>query len=145
MCLVIEDDADIRHLIELILSGAGYEVRAVATAADGLLAASSLDLVLITLDIGLPDADGRDTARQLRSLSDAPVLMITAYAATDDELAGIAAGATAYLSKPFRPAQLRTLVQKLREQTTPDDGATFIRGLRTANQPATPHNPPFRA
>lgn len=88
ICLVIEDDLDIRDLLCLILSGAGFEVHAEATGAAGLRAAKRLNLTLITLDLGLPDLDGHDVARQLRTLSTAPLLMITAYAEPDDELGG---------------------------------------------------------
>lgn len=112
-CLVIEDDADIQGLISLILLAAGFEVHTEETGTAGLLAASERQLALITLDLGLPDVDGRELARQLRTVSSAPLLMITAFAETADELLGIAAGASAYLTKPFRPAQLRALVNQL--------------------------------
>lgn len=111
--LVIEDDADIQGLISLILSAEGFEVHAVETGTAGLLVASQQQLALITLDLGLPDVDGREVARQLRTVSSAPLLMITAFAEAADELAGIAAGASGYLTKPFRPTQLRALVTEL--------------------------------
>lgn len=112
-CVVIEDDADIRDLISIILTGAGFEVHAEETGSGGLAAVSRLQPVLVTLDLGLPDMDGRDVARHLRAVSTAPILMITAFAEREDELHGIAAGATAYLTKPFRPSQLRSMVQDL--------------------------------
>lgn len=107
ICLVIEDDLDIRDLLCLILSGAGFDVHAEATGAAGLRAAKRLDLALITLDLGLPDLDGHDVARQIRTLSKAPLLMITAYTEPSDELDGMAAGASAYLGQtlPNRRAQ----------------------------------------
>ncbi|CAM3307629.1 Transcriptional regulatory protein SrrA [Arthrobacter ulcerisalmonis] len=128
ICLVIEDDPDIRGLLGLILSGAGFEVHAEATGAADLSAARRLDLDLITLDLGLPDLDGHDVARRIRELSTAPLLMITAYAEPGDELDGMAAGATGYLIKPFRSAQLRALVQKLCPLTTSAPGAERFRG-----------------
>ncbi|MGY4541336.1 two-component system OmpR family response regulator [Arthrobacter sp. UYNi723] len=130
ICLVIEDDLDIRHLLCLILTGAGFKVHAEATGAAGLRAAKRLDLALITLDLGLPDLDGHDVARQIRTLSKAPLLMITAYTEPSDELDGMSAGANAYLTKPFRTAQLRALVQKLcppSPVTTPAPGAAGFR------------------
>ncbi|NQD90086.1 response regulator transcription factor, partial [Paenarthrobacter sp. CM16] len=75
--------------------------------------ATSVELTLITLDLGLPDMDGREVAGLLRAVTNAPILMITAFAAVGDELDGLAAGASAYLPKPFRPAQLRDLVDQL--------------------------------
>jgi DNA-binding response OmpR family regulator len=64
-------------------------------------------LSLITLDLGLPDIDGHDVALELRSLSPAPLLFLTARAEEDEILTGLAAGAAAYVSKPFRPSLLR--------------------------------------
>lgn len=114
LCLVIEDDEDIRDLLTLILTQDGFEVRAVETGTEGLsIAAGATPLALVTLDRGLPDMDGRDVARSVRTLTAAPILMITAFAESSDELDGMAAGASAYLAKPFRPAQLRAFVREL--------------------------------
>jgi DNA-binding response OmpR family regulator len=68
---------------------------------------------LITLDLGLPDLDGLQIAKDLRSLSTAPVLMITARASANDQFNGMAAGASAYLIKPFHPQELRDAVASL--------------------------------
>lgn len=114
ICVVIEDDADIRDLIDLVLTDAGFEVHAVETGTEGVMAAERLNPVLITLDLGLPDMDGREVAGLITAVSQAPILMITAFAERDDELHGIASGATAYLIKPFRPRQLRELALRLR-------------------------------
>ncbi|MET4097670.1 response regulator [Arthrobacter sp. UYCu712] len=113
ICLVIENDRDIRELLVLILSAMGFEVRAATTGAAGIRAARALDPPLITLNLGLPDISGHDVARSLRKYSNEPIIMITGRARAGDELDGMAAGATAYLTKPFRPAQLRAMVQEL--------------------------------
>ncbi|MFB9857200.1 response regulator transcription factor [Paenarthrobacter aurescens] len=62
LCLVIEDNPDIRDLIGLILTNAGFDVHSAEGGADGFRAAAVLQPVLITLDVGLPDMDGRDVA-----------------------------------------------------------------------------------
>lgn len=113
ICLVIEDDPDIGGLLEVILTGMGFEVLVEETGTDGLLSAAGLELALITVDVGLPDMDGREVTRRLRAVSEAPILMITAFVEPGDELDSMAAGATAYLAKPFRPSQLRSLAQGL--------------------------------
>jgi two-component system OmpR family response regulator len=113
MSLVIEDDRDVRNLLCLILFNAGFEIHAEATGMEGLRAAKRLNLSLITLDLGLPDMDGRDVALQVRKISQAPLVIITAFAGADAELDGIASGATSYLSKPFHPARLRALIDEL--------------------------------
>jgi two-component system, OmpR family, response regulator len=108
VCLVIEDDPDIRGLIKAVLARAGFEVRTASSGAEGLAAAAADSaLSLITLDMGLPDMDGHDVARALRALSPAPLLFLTARAEEDDILSGLASGAAAYLTKPFLPRTLQ--------------------------------------
>lgn len=113
VCLVIEDDGDIRGLISVILTQAGFEVHAVALGAEGVAAAADLSPVLVTVDIGLPDINGYAVARQIREVSAAPLLFLTARAKSDDEMASMASGAAAYLAKPFRPRRLRELADQL--------------------------------
>lgn len=115
VCLVIEDDSDIRGLITAVLSRAGFKVLAVGSGAEGKAAAAAAGatLSLITLDLGLPDIDGRDLSLELRKISPAPLLFLTARAEDDDVLAGLAAGAAAYLTKPFLPSTLRETALKL--------------------------------
>ncbi|MBA4102826.1 MAG: two-component response regulator, partial [Arthrobacter sp.] len=115
VCLVIEDDSDIRGLITAVLTRAGFKVLAVGSGAEGKAAAAAAGatLSLITLDLGLPDIDGRDLSLELRKLSPAPLLFLTARAEDDDVLAGLAAGAAAYLTKPFLPSTLRETALKL--------------------------------
>jgi DNA-binding response OmpR family regulator len=113
VCLVVEDDNDIRGLISVVLQRAGFEVRAVSTGADGIAAAADPAVALVTLDLGLPDMDGHVVARAIRALSAAPLLFLTARSEEDDVLAGMASGAAAYLTKPFRPKELRELALQL--------------------------------
>jgi DNA-binding response OmpR family regulator len=113
LCLIIEDDQDIRDLLTLILTRMGFEVHAVANGAHGVAAAWEHHPVLVTVDLNLPDMDGLDVARYIRTRSEAPMLFITARAEADDEMAGMASGASAYLIKPFRPRQLTEAVNKL--------------------------------
>lgn len=115
ICLVIEDDADVRGLITAVLTRAGFKIVAVGSGAEGKAAAAAAGstLSLITLDLGLPDMDGQDLCLELRKLSPAPLLFLTSRAEEDDVLAGLAAGAAAYLTKPFLPSTLRETALKL--------------------------------
>ncbi|MGO4188807.1 response regulator transcription factor [Pseudarthrobacter sp. TAF60_1] len=113
VCLVIEDDADIRGLITVILTRAGFAVREVATGAEGIAAAADPGISLITLDLGLPDMDGHVVARAIRALNTAPLLFLTARSEEDDILAGMASGAADYLTKPFHPRELREVALRL--------------------------------
>lgn len=106
ICQVIEDDWDIRDLIDIILTQAGFEVHTVPSGAEGIAAARDLDPVLVTLDLGLPDIDGRQVARQIQDVTEAPLLFLTGRAGPADEMVGMAYGAAAYLTKPFRPQEL---------------------------------------
>ena len=109
----MEDDRDIRGLITVILSRAGFEVQVVSTGAEAIAAAGDPAIALVTLDLGLPDMDGHVVARAIRELSKAPLLFLTARSENDDLLAGMASGAAAYLTKPFRPIELRDLALQL--------------------------------
>jgi two-component system, OmpR family, response regulator len=113
LCLVIEDDPDIRGLIKDVLSRAGFDVRAAGTGAEGIAATVSIGPDLITLDLGLPDMNGRDAALALRAVSEAPLLFLTARAEEADVISGLASGADAYLTKPFQPSTLRETALKL--------------------------------
>jgi DNA-binding response OmpR family regulator len=113
VCLVVEDNDDIRGLITVVLTRAGFKVRAVATGAEGIAAAADPSVSLVTLDLGLPDMDGHVVARAVRALSKAPLLFLTARSEEDDVLAGMASGAAAYLTKPFHPKELKDLANRL--------------------------------
>jgi DNA-binding response OmpR family regulator len=113
VCLVVENDRDIRELLCLILSGSGFDAHASSTGMEGLRAVAALDPTLVTLDAVLPDMSGYQVAQGIRKISPGRILMITAWAQPDTELAGLAHGIDAYLTKPFRPAKLRTLVERL--------------------------------
>lgn len=126
--VVIEDDADIRTLIETILARAGMTVHGASTAGEGIALASRLLPDLVTIDIGLPDADGLDVASFLRDLTatrDIPILMVSASAHATELERARSRGAEAYLSKPFRPRQLREKVAALLAAagTVPPTGA----------------------
>lgn len=114
--VVIEDDDDIRALIETVLARAGMTVHTARTASQGIALTTRLHPDIVTIDIGLPDADGLDVAAFLRDLTatrDIPILMISANAQDTQAERARARGAEAYLSKPFRPRTLRAKVAEL--------------------------------
>ncbi|GAA4921218.1 response regulator transcription factor [Nesterenkonia rhizosphaerae] len=105
--LVIEDDDDIRRLLEMVLGQAGFTVDTVSSGEEGVAWAAREDYVLATVDIGLPDIDGLEVIRRIRSTFTGRIVVISARASTGDETHGMAAGADLYLTKPFRPRELR--------------------------------------
>ncbi len=111
--LVVEDDADLAQLLIDVFMNAGFDVRWAANRAEinAELHRAGIDLVL--LDIVLPDADGLQVLRRLREhprLSELPVIMMTGKVAPEDVLAGLAAGADGYVTKPFKVSALRNAV-----------------------------------
>lgn len=108
--LVIEDDHDIRELVRTVLSQAGFEVTVASSGAEGVLIAKDLSPDVITLDLGLPDIDGFEVSRQIREFSDAYIVMLTARTEELDTLIGLESGADDYLTKPFRPRELRARI-----------------------------------
>lgn len=110
VAVVIEDEPDIRALITVILSRAGFEVHAAASGAEGVDAVRAHNPSVITVDVGLPDMDGLEVTRALREFSDAFILMLSARAEELDMLTGLESGADGYLTKPFRPSELRARI-----------------------------------
>ncbi len=110
---MVEDDEDIRSLIEFTLSTQGFDVTATETGLDGLDVVHRLDPDLITLDLGLPGIDGIETCRRIRETSDAYVVMITARDDEIDRLLGLETGADDFLSKPFSVRELKARVNAL--------------------------------
>ena len=101
--LVVEDDEDMRSLIELTLSTQGFDVMAVESGLDGVEAVRNHNPDLVTLDLGLPGIDGIEACRRIREISDAYVVMITSRDDEVERLIGLETGADDFLSKPFSP------------------------------------------
>jgi two-component system, OmpR family, response regulator len=120
--LVIEDDHDIRELVRTVLSQAGFDVSVASSGAEGVLVAKNLNPDVITLDLGLPDIDGFEVSRQIREFSDAYIVMLTARTEELDTLIGLESGADDYLTKPFRPRELRARIAAMmrRPRSVPD-------------------------
>ncbi len=113
VAVVIEDDADIRNLLEAILGQAGFVCHATSTGVEGIAAIRTYDPILTTLDISLPGIDGFEVARQIRSFSRTYIIMLSARDEEIDTLMGLDAGADDYLTKPFRPRELRARIEAM--------------------------------
>jgi DNA-binding response OmpR family regulator len=113
VAVVVEDDEDIRALLAEILGQSGFIVHQAGTGADGVAAVREHEPVVVTVDLGLPDFDGYEVTRRVRTFSDAYVVMLTARAEEIDTLMGLESGADDYLTKPFRPRELRARVEAM--------------------------------
>ena len=124
--LIVEDDDAIAEPLARGLERERFSVQRVATGAEAL-AAGTPDVVL--LDLGLPDMDGRDVCRDLRTRTKAPIIMLTARAEEFDRVLGLELGADDYVTKPF---SFRELVARIRAvarrtgESTPPDTATAV-------------------
>ncbi|MGC4939868.1 response regulator transcription factor [Kribbella sp. DT2] len=117
---VCEDDPALRQVLRRILEGDGHSVVATATAT-ALLSRLDLRPQVVILDIGLPDADGRDVCLALRARGvDAPVLMLSALGGMHHKVSGFEAGADDYLAKPFDVPELLVRIRALLRRTTID-------------------------
>ena len=116
--LVIEDEKSISHFISTVLNNNGYEAMQAQTGEEALSMISSHCPDLVILDLGLPDMDGLDILRSLRSWSSLPVVVVSARSHERDKVAALDLGADDYLTKPFNPLELVARVKtQLRRYT----------------------------
>jgi two-component system chemotaxis response regulator CheY len=114
--MTVDDSASLRQMVSMVLRGGGYEV---VEAVDGLDALSRLqgqELHLILTDINMPRMDGLEFTRQLRAMPQykfVPVILLATESSADKKQEGKAAGATAWIVKPFNPDQLLAVVKKV--------------------------------
>lgn len=111
--VIIEDDADIRHLLEAVLSDAGFHTIATGNGLDGVQAVKAYDPIVTTLDMGMPGIDGLETARRIRQFSQTYLVIVSARSEEIDTLQALDAGADDYLTKPFRPRELRARIDAM--------------------------------
>ena len=111
---ICEDDDELRGYVRTALERAGYDVTATATGTEALTAFTNDPHDVLILDVGLPDADGRDVCQALRARGvTTPVLFLTARSTLPDRISGFHAGGDDYLAKPFALAELIVRVQAL--------------------------------
>jgi two-component system, OmpR family, KDP operon response regulator KdpE len=109
--MVVEDEVEIRRFICMALEREGFEVFAVGSVERGLIEASTRRPDLVVLDLGLPDGDGVELIRRLRTWSVMPVIVLSARSDEEDKVQALDAGADDYLIKPFGVAELLARVR----------------------------------
>ena len=120
--LVIEDHEDNRRILRDLLTSAGYESIEAVTGEEGVALAETHRPDLILMDIQLPGLDGYEATRRIKAnpaLRHIPVIAVTSYALSGDEVKAKAAGCDAYVTKPFSP---RALLAKVREYLPAEEG-----------------------
>ena len=111
--LIVEDEADIRRFVRLTLETEGHTVHEAATLQRGLIEAGTRRPDLVVLDLGLPDGDGVDLIRDLRTWSAMPIIVLSARSAEASKIAALDVGADDYLVKPFSFAELLARVRTI--------------------------------
>ena len=132
--LIIDDDIDTLKLVGLMLERQGYDIAVASNGTLGLSKASTEVPELILLDVMMPDMDGYEVTRRIRSdpaLAHIPIIMFTAKTMVDDKVAGFEAGVDDYLTKPTHPAELTAhvkavLARTVQSRVTPADRAKTI-------------------
>lgn len=109
--LVVEDDHSVRNLVSTTLQTHGYQFDAMIDGESALLAMTSHHYDIILLDLGLPDQDGIDIIKTVRTFSVIPIIVLSARSSNEDKIAALDAGADDYLTKPFHIDELLARVR----------------------------------
>jgi two-component system, cell cycle response regulator DivK len=113
--LVIEDQEDNRRILRYLLKSGDYEVLEALTGEDGVALAERECPDLILMDIQLPGLDGYEATRRIKgnpALRHIPIIVVTSYALSGDDVKAFEAGCDAYVTKPFSPRQLLAKIQQ---------------------------------
>jgi len=122
--LVVEDNAELRRLLNQGLEEEGFEVDLARDGREALTIANAGGHDLLVIDIGLPDSDGRDVCQALKSAGvDAPVLFLTARDSGPDRVSGFSAGGDDYLTKPFVFAELVARLRVMARRSASNGGS----------------------
>ena len=126
--LVIEDEAQIRRFVRMALEGSDYGVSEAASLQQGMIQAGTYQPDLIILDLNLPDGDGIEVVKAVRTWSDIPILILSARLDEADKIQALDSGADDYLSKPFSVGELTARVRALlrRKSRTGEDASPLI-------------------
>ena len=124
--LIIDDEPQIRKLLDITLQSNGYLVKMAASAKEGLIMAENHPPELILLDLGLPDDSGQNVLKQLRKWYTNPVVILSVQKSEEAIINALDNGANDYLSKPFRTGELLARIRSALRSIHTDEGATVL-------------------
>jgi two-component system KDP operon response regulator KdpE len=119
--LVVDDEPQIRRALRTSLEAHGYQVTTVATGEEGVLGAAEISPDLVLLDLGLPDIDGTEVVRRVRSFSEVPVIILSVRDGQRDKVAALDAGADDYVTKPFAMEELLARARAALRRRVPEE------------------------
>jgi two-component system, OmpR family, response regulator AdeR len=128
LILVVEDEPDLAEVVVSYLRRAGFRVYATGDGQTAVALVTSMPPDLIILDVNLPGIDGFEVLRQIRAVSDVPVLMLTGRVDEVDRVSGLRLGADDYVTKPFSPPELVERVSAILRRTRPRSAAAVVFG-----------------
>jgi two-component system, OmpR family, KDP operon response regulator KdpE len=124
--LIIDDELQIRRLLEITLTAKGYKIIQSVNGKDGLVDAATYNPSLIILDLGLPDTDGQKILVKLREWFFKPIIILSVRSSEEDIITALDNGANDYLTKPFRTGELLARIRAaIRSVENPTDTATL--------------------
>lgn len=124
--LIIDDEIQIRRLLEITLSAEGYKTMFAASGKEGITAAATYNPSLVILDLGLPDTDGNELLIKLREWYTRPVIILSVRNSEDDIVRALDSGANDYLTKPFRSGELLARIRTaIRVSSEKEDSAVL--------------------
>lgn len=125
--LLVDDDRDMAEMLAEYLAPDGFDLQLAYSAQAGLKRTQEGGIVLIVLDVMLPDRDGFSLLRQIRQKSRIPIIMLTSRSAVDDRVSGLNDGADDYIPKPFTPVELLARIRTVLRRTQPSRfGSPFL-------------------
>ncbi len=124
--LIIDDEAQIRKLLEITLESNNYSVNQAENAKNGLITAENHPPDIIILDLGLPDEDGQSVLQKLREWYTNPILILSVKNSEEDIIRALDNGANDYLVKPFRTGELLARIRSALRNAAAEEGDTMI-------------------
>src|SRR6202165_2619096 len=127
VALIIDDEAQIRRLLRVVLEGEDYQVHEAETGQQGLIEIASRRPAIILLDLGLPDMDGLEVLKRLREWSEAPVLVLSVREGEAGKIAALDAGAEDYVTNPFSTPELLARLRAAQRKTRPEEEVSIFK------------------
>ncbi len=124
--LIVDDERQIRRMLETALTGLGYDVAQASSGHDGLNQAAIFHPDLIILDLGLPDFDGVEVVSRLREWTEVPIIILSVREQESDKIKALDAGADDYITKPFRMGELLARIRVALRHTVKTEGEPLL-------------------
>ena len=127
VALIVDDEAQIRRLLRVVLEGEKYQVHEAENGQQGLIEVASRRPAVILLDLGLPDMEGLEVLKRLREWSEAPVLVLSVRDDEQSKVAALDSGAEDYVTKPFSTPELLARLRAAQRKTRPEEEVSVFK------------------